>query len=375
MGWGGPISHQEIVLTASNEWQTFDVNSLYGVPADATGIVIVLHISATGSGRYVGVRPKGSSDETYYDYTNRPYCQIISKIGTDSSIEVKSEVYTDMMLYAVWYFGDEAHFLATPTTESLGTPGSFEEIDITTHVQGEDTAVAALAMPHYTGDFASSYRVHMRPKGNTRDVGTLVNSGYSAMVPVDAGEIFDFYRSNTNIGLRILGYIKSDSGWAFTITPTVTNNLTANDTYTDLTSHSGKTAACYMTSATDSSQYFFGIRKNGTSVDDAHYPSGRAESWYVVELDGTGTAEAMLGSAATSTVTVFTFGTWEEPGVLPLYDGTIDQSPTGIAKNTYVKIATVAPTDDTLTVTISAEGSDPGDVVVADNVGITLATP
>ena len=56
-----------------------------------------------------------------------------------------------------------------------------------------------------------------------------------------------------------------------------------------------------------------------------------------------------------------------------LYTGTIDQSPTGIAKNTYVKIATVAPTDDTLTVTISAAGSAGSDVVVADNVGIVLA--
>jgi len=58
-----------------------------------------------------------------------------------------------------------------------------------------------------------------------------------------------------------------------------------------------------------------------------------------------------------------------------LYTGTIDQSPTGIAKNTYVKIATVSPTENTLTVTISAEGSDPGDVVVADNIGISLTPP
>jgi len=61
-----------------------------------------------------------------------------------------------------------------------------------------------------------------------------------------------------------------------------------------------------------------------------------------------------------------------EPLDTSLYEGIIDQSPTGIAKNTYVKIATVAPTDNTLTVTISAAGSVGSDVVVADNVGITL---
>jgi len=58
-----------------------------------------------------------------------------------------------------------------------------------------------------------------------------------------------------------------------------------------------------------------------------------------------------------------------------LYEGTIDQSI--MTKNTYVKIpdATVTPTENTLTVTISAEGSDPGDVVVADNIGISLTPP
>jgi len=56
-----------------------------------------------------------------------------------------------------------------------------------------------------------------------------------------------------------------------------------------------------------------------------------------------------------------------------LFDGTINQST--MAKNQYVSVTTVTPTENTLTVTISAEGSASEKVVVADNVGITLTTP
>jgi len=149
-----------------------------------------------------------------------------------------------------------------------------------------------------------------------------------------------------------------------------------------------------ITTITNESLCFFLYcsEKNSAGTEDTGYPSGTTGLYHRFGDEGGGNIgiglayKGITPSGASGTATWGSITTADavqyttfairsaNPASESLYSGTIDQA--AMVKNTYVKIpdATVSPTENTLTVTISAEGSDSGDVVVADNIGVTIGS-
>ena len=375
MAWGGPvITPSEITPTGDAQWSTsaIDVKN-HGVPSGASGVVIDVREDNSGGPYQIGARPADSSDSVLLELSISNNTQLYCAVDSNDEIEIYCEDLSECTFRITWYFGDEVYFHATPSTTKIDcTSGSWQTganaVDISSYVQDGDTAAAAILL---VNDTNVGGKFGLRCAGSSE---SLINGGVinavGAIVPISSDK-YDYYAQYNTFDIYFVGYIKANSGWAFgTTTPLASDSIASADpTYTDLTQQSGKTGGLFRCITDVDSTTWYNLRKNG----DAHTyyykrPGGKNNGWFIRELDANGYAEVTVNTVNDSPI-VQTWGVWAEPTAL--YDDVIDQD--AMTKNTYVYVTTVAPTDDTLTVTISAAGSAGSDVVVADNVGIVLA--
>jgi len=372
MGWGGFITDVEPTLPIAG-WNTgYDVTT-WGIPSDATGVILYGH-SSSAAPRRINARATGSTDPASSpDMGLNGGVQMFVRVGDNSEIDLNAEEPGAAIMRVVGYFGDEAYFLDNPvilTLDAGGTGTTPTTIDISSYLQGVDVAAAAIVRCRApNGDFDERIIAKSTAETGMDNAGVIQQQQYQ-IVPIESDSEFDVYRSSTAGACDLVGYIKTNSGWTF-YAPASEIELTRDNAYHDFAAAAGYTKALYQVDYSTAAATYAHIRKNGSSQPHEDMkPGGSGCDGVITELDGSGIAEYWSTTSAVATY-AYLVGLWVEPSS-SLYEGTIDQSPTGIDKNTYVKIATVAPTDDTLTVTISAAGSVGSDVVVADNVGITL---
>jgi len=370
MGYGGPLTHTEITLSSASTWEPKDVTS-FGADADAVGVILQINRVASGDPSVIGARPNGGTETTHIldDYGT---FQLFVKVGTSNSIELYSGDLTNNHIYLVWQFKDEAHFLSTP--QSMTTPSvnaTWTASDISTHVQAGDTAVAALIQMTTTAE-----REQFNA-GHGGDGATYPFSPMSyligAMVPVNSSNEIRLLAGDTvAVSATLVGYIKDFSGWTFYSDPTGFDHLDGQDdgNYHDLPQQSGKEAGLIMLGQKSSSTSVMdaSLRKKGASEEYDGRPGARGYSWSVIEYDSNGYAEIQQPIGDFSDGVTYVYGTWIKPPDA-LFDGTIDQS-TGPFLH-YKLITTVAPTQNTLTVTID-DSQDGVNKALIENIGLSL---
>ena len=129
-----PITPVEVTPGSSGSWQ--DVDASGSIPSGATGVI--LHIVNTGSvppgnnnaTHNVGIRKNGSTDDRHSDLNGHCWAMI----GVDASRIFEAYVAntTDIDIYIAGYTKSGVTFATNATDKSLGTTGSWIDIDCST---------------------------------------------------------------------------------------------------------------------------------------------------------------------------------------------------------------------------------------------------
>jgi hypothetical protein len=281
------FDHIDVTPVATGEWVDTDLSAY--LPSGATGAALAV-VSSSENARLVGSRPHGSS-ANFYKYLCSG-SRVMHIVACDASRHV--DLYRQD--------GDEAFYLlaaldsdfvlfspASYVDVSTATTGSYQDVDITAHVTGGDTAIAAIV---FVEDGGSDPVIGLRANGSSfDDPKEHYFGGHSIIVPVDAGEVFEQKTSNAGETVYLQGYIKGDA-WTFLDPPTEIGPAGAGS-YADLAAlPAGATAGYYF--AASGYEQAWHVRKNGTSTD--HYKLSWGWGASIVELDANRVAEAKVES-------------------------------------------------------------------------------
>ncbi len=197
---GDPDRTTNITPLATGSWETIDVSSY--VPEDASGALIL--------GRpdhYIddwGVRPAGSTN----DVSGSGSTARSAFVGLDASgtFEAYRE-YGDDYFYLVGYVTDGWNFRTNWVDVSLGSSGSWEDVDVSSYVSGN--AVAALLEVHNNGP---SRDFGLRPNGSDYNHVAELLGGHQVylIVGLDSNGVYEMYIEDTGIDHFLVGYIDED---------------------------------------------------------------------------------------------------------------------------------------------------------------------
>jgi hypothetical protein len=259
----------------TNSWIDIDISAY--VPAGATGAIIHV-LGSDGGAYYADLRKNGSTDTvlggkplTAHDWRT---------VGLDGSRIF--EGYTGdpgVNFYLVGYFEGESVFFTNRIDKSLGTTGSWLDVDISSDT-GADTAIAAI-LEVINQATALNYNYGLRKNGSTdgRVIRLSASNSTGAIIGVDASEIFEGQISNANIDWYLIGYIKSG---ATMLTNATDLSLGSTGSWLDLSALPSGAAGGFI-EVVSSGDYLFGLRKKGSSEDIYYYAARHV--WGIVECD------------------------------------------------------------------------------------------
>jgi photosystem II stability/assembly factor-like uncharacterized protein len=201
----------DVSPTTTASWADVDVSA--SIPAGATGVILQV-LNSTATDRMYGVRKKGSTDTWMSSYdTAKAGTHTWLMVGVDSSgiFEVYQET-TDPQTHLIGYTMSGVTFFTNALNKSLGSAGSWLDIDISSDT-GVDTAIGAIVTAQNTGN-TQSWGIRMNgstdSRGGTAGTGdTRHNFSSMAMVGVDGGEIFEMRIESTEIDAYLMGYVTS----------------------------------------------------------------------------------------------------------------------------------------------------------------------
>lgn len=278
--WITPV---EVTPGTPNAWIDVDVSG--SVPAGATGVI--LHIT-TASVQYYGVRKNGSTDDRAL---NTPYSRLHlwAAIGVDANRILEAYVgnTTDVDIWLVGYFGSDSVFFTNAVDKSLGSTGSWLDIDISADTGG-DTAIGAIFEaigPPATFGF--------RKNGSSDDRGSLfIWRHVWSVIGVDGSEICEGKISDLSVDFFLVGYIKSDATFNINATDL---SLASTGAWTDLTALPGGATGGFIECCEPGYNRSFGLRKNGSS-ENIYLEMGCQHTWGLVECDASQIIEGEISA-------------------------------------------------------------------------------
>jgi hypothetical protein len=276
-----------VEVSPSTTGSFVDVDVSAHIPSGSTGVLLHLVNTSAGTSPRCDVRKNGSTDDRggFMDADSHSWIAI----GVDGSRIFEAYIgSTDIDIYVVGYFGSEAVFFTNAVQKTLGSTGSFLDIDISGDTGG-DTAVAAILALR---DSSSTRTWVIRKNGSTDSRVKFTRSFTGAMIGVDGSEIFEAQVANTATIFHLLGYMKSG----------VTMNTNATDislggtgSWTDLTAlPAGSSGGIIEVISTGVQAY--GLRKNGSAENIVK--NVEEHTFGFVEADGSLLIEGQISNTS-----------------------------------------------------------------------------
>lgn len=261
-----------------------------------------MHIVNTDiTGRLAGVRKNGSTDARNTSVVNDSH--FWAAIGVDTSRIF--EAYIAAAAVEIWligYLDSDAVFFTNAANKSLGSTGSWLDIDISSDT-GADTAIAAI-LEIILLNTTDTWGVRKNGSSDSR-----LMTGIShrwAIIGVDGSEIFEHQINVTDVDCFLVGYLKAG---ATLNTNAPDRSLGSTGSWLDLTAlPSGAVGGIYEISGAVNANY--GLRKNGSA--ESILRRHRDHAWGLVECDGSQIVEGQISS---TTIDFFEIGyfMWAEP--------------------------------------------------------------
>jgi hypothetical protein len=167
-----------------------------------------------------------------------------------------------------------------PVDVAPGTTGSWQTIDLSTHVESGNTAGALIRVVNTSG---SEYEWGTRAPGSSFSVtGVIEDTGQDwAFAAVDSNDDAEVYIGNSAVELWLYGYVKSDEGGYISSPPDITTTNVNQWEDVDISSDTGTDTAtvAFVHTLVPSGEVAgqVGFRPNGSSKDDivnSSYTSG-----------------------------------------------------------------------------------------------------
>lgn len=259
----------EITPGSASAWIDADVSAY--VPSGAMGVI--LHLVNNTIAKGVGFRKNGSTDNRTQSLGATSH--FWSAVGVDANriLELYAEDITNIDVYLVGYYTNDAVFFTNAVNKSLTTTGAWTDINISSDT-GADTAIGAIFEVKDSGSSSDYYG--LRKNGSTDDRRAKAANGHSAaVVGVDGSEICEGYIANVTVDFYLVGYIVSGSTFYTNATDV---SLATTAAWTNLMSLPSGAIGAYI--EVYPSDYYYGLRKDGSAEDIYFY--GR-HPWGVVE--------------------------------------------------------------------------------------------
>ncbi len=273
------------ITPASTGWQDVDVSG--SVPADATGVIVHL-ANPTGNTVSVGWRMNGSTDNRVNSLMATAQFWLAVGLDANRVFELSIADVASVDAYLVGYFTNDAVFYVNAPNISLGSTGSWLDIDISA-LTGTDTAIGAVVEIYSNGNLSWG----LRQNGSTDN--RVIASRYRAcaVIGVDGNEVMEGQIDNVNCDFYLTGYITKNATFnvnASVLSPTVKNS------WQDLAAlPAGATGR--IIEVTDGILNPFGLRKNGSSEDIRLIPN-RSHAYGLIEADAAGIVEGFMSSSS-----------------------------------------------------------------------------
>lgn len=247
----GFITRTDVTPASVGSWQT--VSKPAGVPDTASGLII--HIENPGvSSRTIGLRKKGSTDNRTMVHVGQTHDRAF--VGLDSNGDFEAYVeYSGQVVYVEGWF-EESHvaFLDNSIDISPGTTGSWQDVDITSHVVGTEIRGAIVEIVRG----ATAYEVGLRKKGSTDDRHPDLYSHSWMMIGVDSNKELQAYIEHADVEVHLIGYVRT--GFVFNTNATDLSP-TAGTTYEERTLDASAAGAFVEVVGSFNEPYL--IRKDG----------------------------------------------------------------------------------------------------------------
>lgn len=288
MEWITPV---EIAPSTSGSWQVVDVSG--SVPSGGTGVILHIH-NHSGSAQAVGWKKNDSTDDRKNSmYAGGTPTHLWCAIGVDG--DRKLELYvgttTDLDVWLVGYFSADAVFFDEGIDKSLGSSGSWLDIDISSDTGG-DTAIGAIFEVHPAPANRSwGFRMDESSDDRTYDV----DSHGAAIIGVDGSEICEGKISNTSVDFFLVGYIKSGATFLLNATDL---SLGSTGSWLDLSALPSGATGGFIEVKSGNYGQGFGLREDGSSEDIKGGCAGEQHAWGMVKADGSRIIEGYISSTS-----------------------------------------------------------------------------
>ena len=271
-----PTMHEHTGI--NNDWA--DRDAPIGTPDGSPGLLIYIYPKVDHSSG-CGFRAKGSS-ATPGDFRgaadpNGSHYIGFTALDSDRKYQTFGRVVSgEGMEWSVLAAVNPgmAHMFTDPP--SLGTvPTTWEDYDISAHVQGSDECLAAIV--HLDGLSGTSRRLSIRKKGWTITNEGAIRSGF-AVVPVDDDNVFQAQTSDAaDVPMLLLGYIKA--GITVPESQPTAITLSGAGTYHDLPA---------LPSGAEGGIYWWGRPSSGANVGISVRPKGATAAPFTTVRRGQG---------------------------------------------------------------------------------------
>ncbi len=320
--WFDPFEITNLVSTA-NSWQDADLGDY--LPSDATGAI--LHVRNTDSvdPTAFGWRKNGSTDarqEGVFDFSHLWYAV---PVDTNQIVELYIGDLTELDVYLVGYFKDEAHFFTNAPDKSTATRG-WTDVDISGDTVGGDVAIAAIAEINNVS--TTFYGAGARNDGETRNDTASCPYKCSAIVGVTS-EIYEQYISNAFVDHYLTGYFTKGGTFYATAQD---YSLGSTGSWQDLSTLPTGALGGFF-DADNANGVDYGLRKNGSTEDWSNYHIVR-HHWGYVEADLDYKIEGYIGSTA---IDFFLTGYATSSEPLPVVSDATSIGPTSATLNGTLK--------------------------------------
>lgn len=275
-----PITPTEIVAGAANDWVTMDASGY--VPSGATGVI--LHcINKQSTGRALGLRKNGSTDDRTDDIAGLGHCW--AAIGVDANRVFEAYVTSTEIedIYVVGYTISGVTFKTNADDMSLGVTGSWQPINCST----EAPNAIGLIFEIIGGLWKES---GLRKNGSSDDRHPYVRDHrwFTAIIGCDDSQICEGYIGDTDVDFFLVGYITD--GCTFNTNATDIS-LGSTEEWLDLSALPAGANMGFI-EVISTATYNFGLRKNDTAEDI--YRDVSRHVWGIVECDASQIIEGKI---------------------------------------------------------------------------------
>ena len=280
-----PITPTEVTPATANAWTDVDVSG--SVPSGATGVILHIVNKSTDTVLAISVRKNGSTDNR--TQTTHYIHHWWGAIGIDANRIFEAYVgsTTDIDIYLVGYTISGVTFLTNATDKSLGTAGSWLDIDCSTEAP---SAVGLIW--EVTGTANENFNFRKNGSTDNRIDGGVYRHMW-AMVGCDASQICEGWIQTTDVDFFLVGYVTDGATFK---TNADDKSLGTIDTWLDIdcSTEAPSAAMLFFEVQRPTAAGYYGLRKNGSAEDIYYYCRQHASAF--VECDTSQIVEGKIGA-------------------------------------------------------------------------------